>query len=56
MTDGTRKGKPVYCPINAWNEKDCPYARNGLCCLENAPEDCDDFHIFFSDWEDWEES
>ena len=24
MTDGTRNNEPVYCPVNCWNENDCP--------------------------------
>ena len=54
MTDGTRNNEPVYCPVNCWNENDCPYAKEGKCCLEDAPEQCDDFGSFFSSWEEWE--
>jgi len=54
MTDGTRNNEPVYCPVNCWDENDCPYAKEGKCRLENAPEQCDDFGSFFSSWEEWE--
>lgn len=54
MTDGTRNNEPVYCPVNCWNENDCPYANEGKCCLEDAPEQCDDFMYFFPSWEAWE--
>ncbi len=54
MTDGTRNNEPVYCPVNCWNEKDCEFAKDGKCCCENAPEQCEDFKWFFPSWEAWE--
>jgi hypothetical protein len=52
--NGFHNDQPVYCPVNCQDENDCPYARMGLCGLETAPDDCDDFAAFFPSWEDWE--
>lgn len=56
MTNGYRNGEPVYCPVNCWNENDCPYAQEGLCCLEQPSEECEDFANFFSSWKEWEDA
>jgi len=53
---GTYKGEPTYCPVNCWNEADCPYAINGICHIEDPVNDCDDFGAFFPSWKDWEEA
>ena len=53
-TNGFRNGQPVFCPVNCQNENDCPYCKNGCCCLANPSEDCEDFAIFFSSWEEWD--
>ena len=51
-TDGYRNGDPVYCPVNAYG--DCPYCdQRNLCHIEDPIEDCEDFAMFFSDWDDW---
>lgn len=52
-TNGLHNGEPVYCPVNGW---DCPYYNQGLCCIADPVEDCDDFASFFPTWEDWEEA
>lgn len=54
--EGTYNGEPVFCPVNCHNESDCPYCKNGLCCMEDGDPmiDCDDMNIFFNDWEDWD--
>lgn len=54
MTDGKHNNEPVYCPVNCWTEKDCPYAKDGLCRCENPIEECEDFKFFFFSWEQWE--
>lgn len=52
-TNGLHNGEPVYCPVNGW---DCPYYNQGLCCIADPVEDCDDFASFFPTREDWEEA
>ena len=39
-TDGTRDGKPIYCPSNDF---DCPYYGKGLCHIAEPEEECDEF-------------
>lgn len=56
MTDGKRNNQPIYCPVNCWNENDCPYAKDGICHIDDPVKDCDDFMSFFPSWETWEES
>ena len=56
MTNGTRNEQPIYCPVNCWNEKDCPYAKEGLCCADNPSQDCEDFAAFFPSWKSWDEA
>lgn len=50
---GTYNGEPTYCPVNCQNHQDCPYAENGLCHIADPIRDCDDFALFFEDWNDW---
>lgn len=51
-TDGTRNGDPVYCPVNAYG--DCPYCDQcNMCHIANPIEDCDDFGMFYLDWDEW---
>ena len=54
--EGTYNGEPTYCPLNCRNEKDCPYAKDGICHMENPIIGCDEFGYFFCDWTDWEEA
>ena len=56
MSNGKHNGEPVYCPVNCWGENDCPYAKEGICHIDNPPAECDEFSYFFPTWEDWEES
>lgn len=46
-TEGTYNGEPTYCTVNCWNENDCPYAKNGICHIDDPVKDCDDFAMFF---------
>ena len=55
-TEGTYNGEPTYCTVNCWNENDCPYAKNGICHIDDPVKDCDDFAMFFPSWKEWEES
>ena len=41
-TDGTRDGKPIYCPSNDF---DCPYYGKGLCHIAEPEEECDEFYF-----------
>lgn len=51
---GTYNGEYTYCTVNCWNEKDCPYARKGICHIEDPMADCEDFACFFDgDWDNW---
>lgn len=50
-TDGTRNGKPIYCPVNGW---DCPYYDQGICHIADPLEDCDDFGAFWDSWEEYD--
>ena len=54
MTNGYRNDQPIYCPVNCWTENDCPYAKDGLCHLDNPSAECDDFAFFFPTMEDWD--
>lgn len=51
-TDGTRNGKPIYCPVNGW---ECPYYHNGICHIADPLEECDDFGAFWDSWEEYDE-
>lgn len=52
-TDGTRNGANIYCTVNAYG--DCPYCdQMNICHIKDPIADCDDFALFFSDWEEWE--
>lgn len=52
-TNATHNGENVFCPVNAYG--DCPYCDQcNLCHIEDAPENCDDFAIFFPSWDEWE--
>jgi len=53
---GTYNGEPTYCTVNCWGPNDCPYAREGICHIEDPIEDCDDFGAFFESWQDWEDA
>lgn len=53
---GTYNGEPTYCPVNCWNENDCPYARNGICHIDDPMEDCSDWGTFWDSWEEWEDA
>ena len=53
---GTYNGQPTYCPVNCWNEDDCPYARKGRCHIDDPFKDCDDWWVCgCENWEEWEE-
>lgn len=40
----------IYCPVNGW---DCPYwNKDGTCSLENVAEECDDYMLIMSFFED----
>lgn len=52
--NGLYNGEITYCPTNCQNENDCPYAKNGICHIEDPCKDCDDWQMFFPDWESWE--
>ena len=41
-TDGTRDGKPIYCPSDDF---ECPYYGEGLCHIAEPEEECDDFYF-----------
>lgn len=53
-TNGYHNGQPVYCPVNC-TASDCPYCdSHGLCHLAAPFDDCDDFSMFWADWDAWE--
>lgn len=54
--NGTYNGEPTYCPVNCQNHEDCPYAENGLCHMEDPNNSCEDWQIFWADWDEWENS
>lgn len=52
--NGTYNGEKTYCPVNAFGV--CPYYDGwGICHANDPVEDCDDWRLFFSSWEEWEE-
>ena len=49
---GTYNGDTTYCPVNAYGA--CPYCDQcNVCHVDDPMEDCDDWGMFFDDWEDW---
>lgn len=56
IEEGTYNGIKTFCPVNCWNENDCPYAKNGICHIDDPVEECSDFQWFFPSWEAWEEA
>ena len=50
---GTYNGYPTYCTVNG---VDCPYFKDGICHIDDPIEDCDDFRMFFENWEEWEDA
>ena len=51
--EGTYNGTPTYCPVNAYG--DCPYCdQYNVCHIDDPMEDCDDWHMFWDDWYEWE--
>lgn len=54
--EGTYNGEPTYCPVNCWGEQDCPYAKAGICHIDDPVNECDEFSYFFPSWEEWENS
>lgn len=53
-TDGTRNGFKIYCPVNCWDEEDCPYADNGICHIADPVKDCEDFAMVWGSWDEWD--
>ena len=52
-TNGLHNGEPIYCPVNACG--DCLYCdQANICHIADPIENCDDFGVCFSDWEEWE--
>ncbi len=52
-TDGTRNGKKIFCPANAYG--DCPYCdQEGKCRIADPIEECDDFTSYFESWEEYD--
>lgn len=44
------ENEKIYCPVNGW---DCPYwQKDGACSLETAADDCEDYMLFESFFED----
>lgn len=52
-TDGTRDGRPIYCPEN---NCDCPYFGKGICHITNPVRNCDDFAYWFPTWQEWDDA
>lgn len=53
---GTYNGEITYCTVNCWNEDDCPYAKDGICHIDDPVADCSEFNMFFSTWQEWEDA
>ena len=51
-TDGTRNGKPIYCPVNGWDC--CYYGDDGKCHIKDPLMECDDFGTFWDSWEEYD--
>lgn len=49
---GTYNDDPTYCTVNAYGE--CPYCDQcGVCHIEDPIADCEDFALFFKNWDEW---
>lgn len=49
---GTYNGDFTYCTVNAYG--DCPYCDQcNVCHIEDPIADCEDFAMFFEDWDEW---
>lgn len=49
---GTYDGEYTYCPVNACGA--CPYCdKNLICHVEDPVKDCDDWAMFWGDWDEW---
>lgn len=52
IQNGTYNGDTTYCPVNAYG--DCPYCDQcNVCHIADPMEECDDWGIFWSDWDEW---
>lgn len=49
--EGTYNGEPTFCTVNAY---DCPYYDQcGICHIDDPIADCEDFAMFFENWDEW---
>lgn len=52
---GTYDGEFTFCPVNAIG--DCPYCdKKCVCHVEDPCEDCDDWQMFWGNWQEWKEA
>lgn len=52
-SNGLHNGSTIYCPVDAYG--DCPYCdQENKCYVLDPIEDCEDFGMFYEDWEEWE--
>lgn len=52
---GTYNGDTTFCPVNAYG--DCPYCDQcNVCHIDDPLEDCDDWGMFWSSWDEWQQA
>lgn len=54
--EGTYNGEYTICPVNCQDDRDCPYAQDGICHAPDPVASCEDFAMFFPTWESWTEA
>lgn len=49
---GTYNGDTTFCTVNAYGN--CPYCDQcNVCHIEDPITDCEDFAMFFENWDEW---